>query len=305
MNNPHPAGQSDTPFSLQPYQQRLLEQLELRLPATQASVPALRQAMRYASLQGGKRLRAALVYVTGESLGAALPDLDAPACAVECVHAYSLIHDDLPAMDDDDLRRGQPSCHMAYGEAIAILAGDALNSLAFEILASPETKACSNAHRCRMIHCLAMASGENGMAGGQTLDINATGSQLTLQELQAMHRLKTGALFRASVQLGALAADCSNAQDLKTLDQFAGAIGLAFQVIDDILDATVSTATLGKHSGSDTLNNKVTYVSLLGLQRAQQTAAELYEFALECLSSLRHNTDRLAALADLIVHRTN
>ncbi|HED14494.1 MAG TPA: (2E,6E)-farnesyl diphosphate synthase [Gammaproteobacteria bacterium] len=292
-------------FLLKRYQHRLLEQLELRLPDSPTAVPTLRQAMRYASLNGGKRLRAALVYATGETFGAPLADLDAPACAVECIHAYSLIHDDLPAMDDDDLRRGQPSCHQAYGEAIAILAGDTLNTLAFEILADSKNTACNGTQRCRMIHCLAVASGETGMAGGQTLDILATGTQLSLQQLQAMHRLKTGALIQASVQLGALAANTVNVQDLAILGRFASSIGLAFQVVDDILDATASTATLGKNSGSDSLHNKITYVSLLGLQSAQQTANELYQFALECLDGLSDNTDRLSALANLMVHRSH
>lgn len=304
MNTPQTASDVGLQFSLQHYQQRLLEQLQLRLPESPATVPELREAMRYACINGGKRLRAALVYATGETFGVPLADLDAAACAVECIHAYSLIHDDLPAMDDDDLRRGQPSCHKAYGEAIAILAGDALNTLAFEILSDPVI-GCNSSQHCRMIHCLAVASGETGMAGGQTLDIAATGAGSSLPQLQAMHRLKTGALIRASVQLGALASNTASAQDLDVLDHFADAIGLAFQVVDDILDVTASSTTLGKNSGSDLLHDKVTYVSLLGLERAQQTANELYQLALVCLDGLSDNTDNLSAMADLMVHRSS
>jgi len=311
MNQAQAARKQHRGFSLASYQQRLLQQLKIRLPNSPSQAPKLREAMCYASLNGGKRLRAALVYGTGETFGAALAKLDAAACAVECIHAYSLIHDDLPAMDDDNLRRGQPSCHKAFDEAIAILAGDALNTLAFELLADEQSNPCDSELRCRMIHSLAIASGESGMAGGQTLDIAATGTLPSLQTLQRIHRLKTGALIQASVKLGALAAGTVEAPQLAILDRFSAAIGLAFQVVDDILDATGSTETLGKSGGSDVDRHKATYVTLLGLDRARQKAKELHQFALECLDSLEcldglsDNTWRLSALADLMVDRSS
>jgi len=304
MSQPQAARQHHG-FSLASYQQRLLEQLDIRLPNTTSQVSQLGKAMRYAGLNGGKRLRAALVYATGETLGTPLSALDSAACAVECIHAYSLIHDDLPAMDDDDLRRGQASCHKAFGEAIAILAGDALNTLAFELLSDEQSNSISSRQCCQMVHCLAVASGESGMAGGQTMDITATGTRPTIPALQEMHQLKTGALIQASVKLGALATNTVNEQQLAILDHFSASIGLAFQIVDDILDVTGSAEILGKNKGTDADHHKATYVSLLGLDQARQAAEELYQFALECLDSLSDNTWRLAALADLMVHRSS
>lgn len=266
-------------------------------------------AMEYGSLLGGKRLRPFLVYTTGELFGVSLENLDAPAAAVECIHAYSLIHDDLPAMDDDDLRRGQPTCHIKFGEASAILAGDALQTLAFSILADAPMPQVSDRDRLSMLSELAMASGVAGMCGGQALDLEAEGHQVDLAALEQIHRHKTGALIRASVRLGALAAGEKGRMALPYLDRYANAIGLAFQVQDDILDVIGDTATLGKHQGADQQLGKSTYPGLLGLACAREKAWDLYQESLASLDDLVASSATpldiapLRALASFIVER--
>ncbi|MCG8707136.1 (2E,6E)-farnesyl diphosphate synthase [Brenneria sp. 4F2] len=266
-------------------------------------------AMGYGSLLGGKRLRPFLVYTTGELFGMPLESLDAPAAAVECIHAYSLIHDDLPAMDDDDLRRGQPTCHIKFGEASAILAGDALQTLAFTILADAPMPQVTVQNRLAMLSELAQASGVAGMCGGQALDLAAEGHQVDLAALEQIHRHKTGALIRAAVRLGALTAGEPGRAALPYLDRYANAIGLAFQVQDDILDVVGDSATTGKRQGADQQLGKSTYPGLLGLEGAREKARELYRESLASLDDLTLsspvplNIAPLQALANFIVER--
>ena len=278
--------------------------LDAHLPPAVVAPARLHTAMRYATLAGGKRLRAALVYAAGEALGARAEILDVPACALELIHAYSLVHDDLPAMDNDDLRRGKPTCHKAFDEATAILVGDALQTLAFELLACDPGLAVPAERRLAMIARLATAAGAGGMAGGQAIDLEATGRVLTLAELETMHARKTGALIRAAVALGALAAD-AGPERLARLDDYARHIGLAFQIVDDILDIEGDTATLGKPQGSDAERAKPTYPAILGLERAKALARECHAAALESLSPLEDNGRLLREIADFIIHRTH
>ncbi|WP_299998431.1 (2E,6E)-farnesyl diphosphate synthase [uncultured Cedecea sp.] len=264
------------------------------------------EAMHYGALLGGKRLRPFLVYATGEMFGVSPEALDAPAAAIECIHAYSLIHDDLPAMDNDDLRRGQPTCHIKFGEENAILAGDALQTLAFSILSQAPMPGVSVTDRLAMVAELATASGVAGMCGGQALDLAAEGKQINLESLERIHRHKTGALIRAAVRLGALSAGDAGRRVLPVLDSFAQSIGLAFQVQDDILDVIGDTATLGKRQGADQQLGKSTYPALLGLEQAQSKAQELYQearLALTTLSEQSLDTTALEALANYIIHR--
>ncbi len=265
-------------------------------------------AMRHGALLGGKRLRPFLVYTTGQMFGVSLNNLDAPAAAVECIHAYSLIHDDLPAMDDDDLRRGQPTCHIKFGEANAILAGDALQTLAFSILADAEMPDVALRDRLAMVSELATASGVAGMCGGQSLDLEAEDRQIGLEALEQIHRHKTGALIRAAVRLGALAAGEAGRAALPQLDRYAAAIGLAFQVQDDILDVVGETEKIGKRQGADQQHGKSTYPALLGLDSAKAKAWDLYQEALAALDTLAaqsYNTAPLRALASFIIERDN
>jgi len=269
---------------------------------TGASLDLISEACRYALTNGGKRVRAVLVYaaagaVSGRATG---PELDPVACAVEMIHAYSLVHDDLPAMDDDDLRRGRPSCHRAFDEATAILAGDALQARAFELLAS--AAGFDDGRRVAMVRRLASASGLHGMVGGQAIDIGATDSDLSLARLQAMHGLKTGALIRAAAALGGIAAGATPTQ-MAALESYAGNIGLAFQVVDDILDVEGDTHTLGKTSGKDSEANKPTYVKLLGPDGAKAEARRLLEAALTALEDFGNQADHLRDLARYIVAR--
>ncbi|MFK3660958.1 (2E,6E)-farnesyl diphosphate synthase [Scandinavium sp. NPDC088450] len=264
------------------------------------------EAMHYGALLGGKRLRPFLVYATGEMFNVSLSTLDAPAAAVECIHAYSLIHDDLPAMDDDDLRRGQPTCHIKFGEANAILAGDALQTLAFSILSDAPMPEVSDRYRLKMVSELAQASGVAGMCGGQALDLEAEGKQVDLQALERIHRHKTGALIRSAVRLGALSAGDKGLAALPVLDKYAECIGLAFQVQDDILDVVGDTATLGKRQGADQQLGKSTYPALLGLEQAQTKARDLIEEARQALTVLAAqslDTTALEALANYIIQR--
>ena len=258
----------------------------------------LDDAMRHGLLVGGKRLRPILVYTAGRALGANESELDAPAAAIELIHAYSLVHDDLPAMDDDDLRRGQPTVHRAFDEATAILAGDALQTLAFEVLATSPS-----ARLAALVGTLAQASGRDGMAAGQALDLAAVGSFPDLQALETMHRHKTGALIRAAVRLGGLVAVDENDPRLAALDAYAAAIGLAFQVHDDVLDVTGDTQTLGKISGADAARDKPTYPALLGLDGAKAKANALIDEALQALAPLGDSAQTLAGLARYMIER--
>jgi farnesyl diphosphate synthase len=290
---------------LSEYQGRAESALQRWLPEDTQIPEYLHTAMRYASLDGGKRVRPILVYATGKALGVPLEQLDGPACAIEFIHAYSLVHDDLPAMDDDDLRRGKPTCHKAFDEPTAILVGDALQSLAFEVLASDTLMVPDASQRLAMITELAHASGSRGMAGGQAIDIAAEGKQLTLEQLQTMHSFKTGALIRASVRLGALSAPGATADQHAGLDRYAEAVGLAFQIRDDILDVEADTETLGKPQGSDQAKDKPTYTSLLGLEGAKEKARALHQEALEGLNCFSDEADPLRQLSAYIVERAN
>ncbi|WP_435532758.1 (2E,6E)-farnesyl diphosphate synthase [Vibrio stylophorae] len=263
------------------------------------------QAMRYGATLGGKRVRPFLVYEVGALFNAPVDALDTPATAIEMIHAYSLIHDDLPAMDDDALRRGQPTCHIQFDEAHAILAGDALQTLAFEVMATGPLSQQGEANRVAMLATLAQASGANGMCIGQALDLQAEGQHADLAQLETIHRHKTGALIMAAVRMGALAGGCNNATVLQQLDIFARNIGLAFQVQDDILDLISDTQTLGKPQGSDVAHNKSTYPALLGLEGAQQKARDCYQNAISALASLPYQTDTLEKFAQYIIERNH
>lgn len=270
------------------------------LPA-EPQVPArLHAAMRYAVLDGGKRVRPLLVFAAGELFGAEMESLSRAAAAVEMIHAYSLVHDDMPCMDDDALRRGKPTVHVKYDEATALLVGDALQSQAFIVLAEGEGEA---SRKLAMVRLLAQASGSVGMCGGQAIDLASVGVTLSLAELEQMHRLKTGALLRASVLLGALSGKLLSDVEMTALDAYASAIGLAFQVVDDMLDATADSATLGKTAGKDAADNKPTYVSILGLEQSQALAEKLRNDAHQAVMQFGDKARRLCELADLIVHR--
>jgi len=306
--NPAPTG-PDAPVALEfehtmrRLQARAEAALERWLPPASLEPRHLHEAMRYAVLGGGKRIRPLLVYLSGTALGAEEPVLDAPATAVELVHAYSLVHDDLPAMDDDELRRGRPTCHKAFDEATAILAGDALQALAFHVLAHDTQMCAGPAQRVAMVDVLACASGSRGMAGGQAIDLASVGHALDLDALENMHLHKTGALIRASVRLGALASPATDPGLLDHLDHYARCIGLAFQVQDDILDVEGNTEVLGKPQGSDVARNKPTYPNLLGVSGAKKAAAVLYQSAIASLAILGATGEPLRRLADYIVHR--
>ncbi|MEK6771929.1 MAG: farnesyl diphosphate synthase [Pseudomonadota bacterium] len=282
---------------------RVEQALDRRLPTPATAPTRLHEAMRYATLNGGKRVRAALVYLTGEALGADEHALDAPACAVELIHAYSLVHDDLPCMDNDDLRRGRPSCHRAYDEATALLVGDALQSLAFELLAGDPALVIDPARRAEMIVLLARAAGSTGMAGGQAIDLASVGTALTPELLEDMHRRKTGALIHAAAMLGVLAAPAVAPGTHAALDRYARAVGLAFQIADDILDVEGETAALGKSAGKDRRHGKPTYVSVLGREGARARARDLEREALDALGVLGDNGRALASLAGFIIDR--
>ncbi len=286
-------------------QARVEKALEDRLPSEAVLPQKLHCAMRYSVLNGGKRMRPMLTYCTGKALGIPLSTLDGPACAVEFIHVYSLIHDDLPAMDDDDLRRGKPTCHVAFDEATAILAGDALQALAFEILAKDPTINATAEGRLKMIMALTKASGSQGMVGGQAIDLQSVGTQLNLPELENMHIHKTGALIRASVNLATLAKANVEEEVAVKLDHYAKCIGLSFQVKDDILDEESDTATLGKTQGKDKDNNKPTYPALLGLAGAKQKAQELHEKAIDSLSGFGEEADLLRDLSLYIIQRSH
>ena len=272
------------------------------LPAQSLAPNRLHDAMRYSTLGGGKRVRAMLVFAAGELTGAAADRLRVPAAAVEMIHAYSLIHDDLPCMDDDVLRRGKPTCHVEFDEATALLAGDALQSLAFQLMSEYQL-AGKGETQLKMLHLFAVATGSRGMAGGQAIDLDAVGKPLSLHELEHMHILKTGALIRASILMGAYCGDELAPPDFEHLDRYAKCVGLAFQVVDDVLDEEGDAATLGKTAGKDKADNKPTYVTVMGLTPAKRFAEELLADAMQALSGFDGRADRLRHLAEFIVRR--
>ncbi|MCP4041379.1 MAG: (2E,6E)-farnesyl diphosphate synthase [Gammaproteobacteria bacterium] len=288
---------------LRTYADRVEGTLDKWLPQAKIQPSRLHEAMRYATLSGGKRIRPVLVYATGAALGVPLDLLDRPACAVELIHAYSLVHDDLPAMDDDDLRRGIPTCHRAFEEGTALLVGDALQSLAFYVLSHGTTRESDQERRLEMIETLALAAGSRGMAGGQAIDLASVGVSLNITELENMHIHKTGALIRASVKLGALATDLPDRGSLEKLDHYAKCIGLAFQIRDDILDVESDTDILGKTQGADAAHNKPTYPAIVGLAEAKIIAAELHAQSLASLDNFDAKADPLRWISDYIVQR--
>ncbi|MDV6344585.1 farnesyl diphosphate synthase [Nitrosomonas sp. Is37] len=276
--------------------------LQNHLPAENHAPERLHEAMRYAVLGGGKRIRPLLSFAAGELNGAEESRVIVVAAAVELIHVYSLVHDDLPCMDDDTLRRGKPTCHMKYDEPTALLVGDSLQSLAFQLMA--EFSLTDNPKKqLEMIQKLAQAAGSRGMAGGQAIDLESVGKMLTLPELEFMHIHKTGALIRAAVMLGAYCGNKLSEEQLNHLDHFAKCIGLAFQVVDDVLDAEATTAALGKTAGKDAEQNKPTYVSILGVRQARELAKELQHDAYQTLEHLGKSTDRLLQVTDFIVQR--
>ena len=288
---------------LDAYQDRVNAALDKYLPREDPPEHNLAEAIRYSVIGGGKRIRPAMVYAAGEAMGVSTDLLDIPACAVEMIHAYSLIHDDLPAMDDDDLRRGRPTCHKAFDEATAMLAGDALQALAYEILAKDDHEELTPEHRIQMLSLLTEASGAHGMAGGQAVDLASVGKQLTLQQLEHMHRLKTGALIRASILLGGMCKQDISEDELKMLSDYALCIGLSFQIQDDILDVIGDTETLGKPQGSDQEQEKPTFPAILGLEESRQRAIQQHELALKILEPLDEKADSLRQLSAYIVER--
>ena len=295
-----------TPDSFQTWssthQTRFEEVLRRLLPQPDTVPQRLHTAMRYAVLDGGKRVRPLLAFAAGELANADIARVNIVAAAVELIHAYSLVHDDMPCMDNDVLRRGKPTCHVEYDEATALLVGDSLQSLAFQLLAG-HPLSDDPARQLQMLKLLAVASGSCGMAGGQAIDLDSVGKQLSVPELEFMHIHKTGALIRAAVLLGVQCGEVLDEAQLKRLDHFGKCVGLAFQVVDDVLDSEADTATLGKTAGKDAEQDKPTYVTLLGVQAAKKMAAELYRDALDTLSGFGEEARRLRELADFIVLR--
>ncbi|MEM5311165.1 farnesyl diphosphate synthase [Paraburkholderia sp. JHI869] len=281
---------------------RVESALDHYLPAADVLPAPLHDAMRYAVMGGGKRVRPLLCHAAGELTGATPEALDAAACALEMIHVYSLVHDDMPCMDDDDMRRGKPTVHVKYDEPTALLVGDALQSQAFVTLTSDVLSAQRQAS---LVRELALASGSIGMAGGQAIDLASVGHSLTREQLETMHRLKTGALLRAAVRMGALAGETPSAESLAALDKYAAAVGLAFQVVDDILDVTADSATLGKTAGKDAKDGKPTYVSIIGLDASRALAQQLRADAHAALEPFGARAQRLAELADLVVNRVS
>lgn len=288
------------------YRKRIEQELTHRFDNNSHLDKRLNEAMRYSLLDGGKRVRGLLVYASAFAVNPSSMDsplTHAAAASLECIHAYSLIHDDLPAMDDDDLRRGKPSCHRAFDEATAILAGDAMQTLAFEWLSEPNLTNDEKNIQLKMVHRLATASGNKGMGAGQSIDLSAVNQSLDLDQLTHMHQLKTGALISASVYLGALSALTATEYQISALEKYAYAIGIAFQIQDDILDVTTDTDTLGKQQGSDVILNKPTFVSILGLHEAQVQANSYFKQALSALSNFDQKAKYLHELAEFIVKR--
>ncbi|VAW82245.1 (2E,6E)-farnesyl diphosphate synthase [hydrothermal vent metagenome] len=298
---------TEQPFydEIQPWLDRIEKTMDHWLPKASMHPSHLHQAMRYAALGGGKRIRPILCYATGSALDINLDRLDSIACSIEFIHSYSLVHDDLPAMDDDDLRRGRPTCHKAYDEATAILAGDALQALSFYMLTHDKNMQADAQSRIQMIEILAHACGSRGMAGGQAIDLASVGKSLNIADLEDMHIHKTGALIRASVTLAAL---CDKELDPTTytnLDHYAKCVGLAFQIRDDILDEEGDPDTMGKAQGMDRALNKPTYPSIVGMSDAKQRAKDLHAEALDSLSGLDHKADCLRKITTYIIDRIN
>lgn len=289
--------------TMQIYQQRVQQALDHWLPAGETPPRRLHEAMRYAVLYGGKRIRPLLIYFTGEALAIDRQQLDGIAAAVELIHGYSLVHDDLPAMDDDDLRRGRLTCHKAFDEATAILVGDGLQALAFYVLAHDPQLKVTASQRIAMLETLAFACGSRGMVGGQMMDMTAVGQTLNLPELENMHIHKTGALIHASVKMSALAAENLPSEQLASLEHYAKCVGLAFQIQDDILDVEANTEMLGKSQGADLAHNKPTYPVLVGLNEAKQMANDLLQQAMESLQVFGEKAEALRQLAGYIVNR--
>ena len=285
------------------YQARAGRALDSRLPPVGAIPSRLHEAMRYATLGSGKRIRPVMCYLAGEAVGAPPSELDGPAAAVEMIHAYSLVHDDLPAMDDDDFRRGRATTHRAFDEATAILAGDALQVLAFEILASDPGMTADPAARIEMVRILAAASGTRGMAGGQALDLAAAGHRLTVAEVERMHGCKTGALIEASIMMAAAARPALPAPRRESLRGFGAALGLAFQIVDDLLDVEGDAATVGKPVRADAAADKPTYPAIAGIEAAKARALELRHQAVDALADFGPEADGLRQVADYIVER--
>jgi farnesyl diphosphate synthase len=295
-------------MNLSSFQQISRDRVNSTLSQTINALPdhseALKQAMKYALLIGGKRMRPFLVYATGKMLSVQEKDLDGPASAIEAIHAYSLIHDDLPAMDDDALRRGHPTCHIQFDEATAILAGDALQTLAFEILCDYPLSNELAVKRIELVKIISQAAGYNGMCGGQAMDLAATDQHITQQQLEELHDKKTGALLSACVEMAIALAENITPQSKQHLMSFAKTIGLAFQVQDDILDVVGDSAVLGKPQGSDQALNKSTYPAMLGLKQAQAYLDDLHQQALQALRALPYNTQMLVSFTDFVIHRT-
>lgn len=300
--DPHPDyRQSPFPEWMVAIQERIEGALSLHLPPEEAIPARLHQAMRYSCLNGGKRVRPLLAFAAGELCQADSRKLEVVSCAVEMIHAYSLVHDDLPCMDNDVLRRGRPTCHVEYGEATALLVGDSLQTLAFELLAREDLG--DAATQLEMLRVLTHASGSLGMAGGQAIDLDSVGRTLDLPQLELMHALKTGALIRAAVLLGGLCGSPMAGEARSALDRFSRRAGLLFQVVDDILDCTASTVTLGKTAGKDSAADKPTYVGLMGLERARELADDLRAQALESLATFGESAQRLVELTNFITRR--
>ncbi len=291
----------DLPALLNKYRSEVDAQLEQSLPLAEGPAESLFEAMRYAVLNGGKRIRPALCFAAADALGGHDENTAKVAAALEMIHAYSLIHDDLPAMDDDDLRRGKPTCHREFDEATAILAGDGLQSLAFQQLT--QLQGLPAGQVVKLVAMLANLAGCNGMVAGQAIDLAATGQPLTIEQLKNMHAHKTGALIEASVLMGALATGRADQQQLDALQTYAQAIGLAFQIQDDILDVESSTEQLGKQQGSDIANHKSTYTSILGLEQARSQAAEMYQQSIDSLALFADQAEPLRGIARFIVNR--
>ena len=289
---------------MQQYRERVESKLLSLLSSRENIATHLNEAMQYSLLNGGKRLRPILVYQACKLLGGSLEQADNAACAIEAIHSYSLVHDDLPAMDDDDLRRGKPTCHIKFDEATAILAGDALLTLAFELLSGDDSLQSPDI-KIKLIQTLATASGDLGMVDGQAFDLGSVGKALTLEQLQAMHGAKTGALIRAALRLGALASNNATTESLAALDQYGIAIGLAFQIQDDILDIEGSTEQLGKPQGSDLERDKPTYPALMGLEASKAWLEELVEQANEALASFGEQATSLREIAQFIISRSS
>jgi geranylgeranyl pyrophosphate synthase len=301
--NPVQSSIADFPAQLAAWQQRIERVLDANLPQVESQPARLHQAMRYAVLGGGKRVRPALVYATAAALKLSPAYVDGVASAIECIHVYSLVHDDLPAMDNDDLRRGKPTCHKAFDEATAILAGDSLQVLAFEILASGTGVPRDAATRLRLVDLLAKASGTAGMAGGQALDLDGLNRRISLPEVETMHARKTGALIRACVMMAAACAAESSQSLLTALDQYATAIGLAFQIQDDLLDVEGDPALLGKAIGADQALNKPTYPAIAGVHAARERVNELHARALRAIDVPELASEPLIAMANWLLNR--